>query len=97
MERKLGVHPEAIAEAAAARLWYRERSEAAATAFQQEVDLAIERILEAPERWPRYLEDSRRYVMRRFPFSVVYFVLDDAIEVVAFAHGRRRPGYWKGR
>ena len=68
MERKLGVHPEAIAEAAAARLWYRERSEVAAVRFQEEIDTAIDRILEAPERWPHYIEDSRRYVMRRFPF-----------------------------
>ena len=97
MRRELEVHPEAIAEATAAKLWYRERSEIVALAFQDEIDLAIERILEAPERWPRYIEDTRRYVMRRFPFSVVYSVGAETVQILAFAHGRRRPGYWKGR
>ena len=97
MQSKLEVHPEAIAEAAAASLWYRERSATAADAFLQEIDLAIERILEAPERWSLHSRGTRRYVMRRFPFSVIYFLHEDTVEVIAFAHGRRRPGYWKAR
>jgi hypothetical protein len=53
MRRELEVHPEAVAEATAAKLWYRERSEILALAFQDEIDLAIERKLETPERWQR--------------------------------------------
>ena len=35
--------------------------------------------------------------MRRFPYLIVYRVTASAIQVVAVAHARRRPGYWKTR
>ncbi|MEY3202539.1 MAG: hypothetical protein RIR70_2089 [Pseudomonadota bacterium] len=35
--------------------------------------------------------------VRRFPFSVIYRAREDEIEVVAIAHHRRRPGFWRGR
>jgi len=46
-------------------------------------------------RWPR--TDCREFVMTEFPFSVIYRELDDVIEIVAFAHAKRRRGYWKSR
>ncbi len=91
------LHPEAIAEAAQARKWYAERSERAADGFIQELDQAIDRISEAPERWPNYLHGTRRYLMRRYPYFVVYRGPGEKVEVVAIAHGRRKPGYWRRR
>jgi toxin ParE1/3/4 len=91
------IHPQAIAEARAARLWYEEPNVEAAEAFMAELDLAIARIEESPQSWPRYLADTRRYLLRRFPFFVVFREVDDRVEIVAVAHARRRPGYWLGR
>jgi plasmid stabilization system protein ParE len=93
----LEVHPDAVAEAAAARAWYAERSRAASSAFVQELDFAVERILEAPDRWPEYLHGTRRYLLRRFPFNIVYRQKGDLIQIVAFAHAKRTPGYWQSR
>lgn len=45
----LEFHPEAVAEARAARMWYLERSPATAEAFINELDIGIERILSNPE------------------------------------------------
>lgn len=61
-----------------------------------EVDHAIDRILEGPERYPA-VDDTRRYLLRRFPYSVIYRIGDQGIEIVAVAHGRRRPDYWRHR
>jgi hypothetical protein len=36
-------------------------------------------------------------ILSAFPFSIIYWVTDDAIIVLAVAHHRRRPGYWRGR
>jgi len=91
------VHPEAIAEARAAREWYHARNAEAAEAFMAELDLAIERIAEAPGQWPPYLGDTRRYLLRRFSFSVVFREVGNRVAIVAVAHARRRPGYWLGR
>lgn len=97
MARDVDLHPEAVEEARAAFLWYRERSESAANAFLSEMDRALAEIAEAPRRWPSYLYGARRFVLRRFPFLIVYRELEDTVQVVAVAHGRRRPGYWRRR
>lgn len=91
------VHPEAIAEARAAREWYQARNAEAAEAFMAELDMAIQRIEEAPRQWPPYLTGTRRYLLRRFPFFVVFRETDDRLQILAVAHARRRPGYWIGR
>ena len=39
----------------------------------------------------------RSATVARFPYRVVYLELPDRWRVVAFAHVRRRPGYWRGR
>ena len=95
--RPIEVHPEAIAEARAARQWYEEQSLAAGRAFMAELDAAIEQISAAPNRWAAYLQGTRRYLMHRFPYMVIYHEKDGAIRVVAVAHARRRPGYWRLR
>ncbi len=91
------LHPAAVEEAKAAREWYAARSPGAADAFTQELDAAIDRIREGPERWAEYLHGTRRYLLRRFPFLIIYTFSPSAIRIVAVAHAKRRPGYWKGR
>lgn len=88
-------HFEAAAETAAAAAWYRERGESAGIAFLAELDHAVFQVAQAPARWPLYIEGTRRYLFRRFPFALVYRELHGFIQIVAVAHGRRRPGYWK--
>jgi plasmid stabilization system protein ParE len=89
--------PRAIAEARAARRWYARRSAAAAGRFLAELDRAVEQISAAPHRWAAYLHGTRSVRLRRFPYLVVYRQTADAIQVVAVAHAKRRPGYWRRR
>ena len=91
------LHPEAIREAHAAREWYTAWSDEVADAFMAEMDSAIEGSEEGPRQWPTYLGNTRRYLLRRFPFFVVFREATDRIESRAVAHARRRPGYWLGR
>jgi len=95
--RQIDVHPDAVAEARAAAQWYRERSALAADAFLAEIDRAVERITDNPEMYPHYFRDTRRYLLQRFPFYLVYREVAGKLELVAVAHGRRKPGYWKKR
>ncbi len=88
-------HPAAVEEAQAVRQWYAARSQSAADSFLAELDSGIEAISLAPERWPLFVHGTRRYLFHRFPFQLVYRVVNDVVHVVALAHGRRRPGYWK--
>ena len=95
--RTLIIHPSAAEEAQAARLWYSERNPAAGNAFLIDYDTALDRVEESPARWPIYIEGTRRLLFRRFPYFVVYKVVGGAVYVLAIAHGRRRPGYWRRR
>ena len=95
--RHVDIHPEAIAEAQAANRWYRERSASAADAYLAELDLAVAAIGENPEMWPWYVHGTRRYIFHRFPFYLVYRETAGRVEIIAVAHGRRKPGYWKAR
>jgi toxin ParE1/3/4 len=91
------LHPEAQHEAEAAYEWYADRSAQAAEGFALELDQAIFSIAENPTAWPLYLRHTRRYLLRRYPFAVVYRQKPTVVEVVAIAHARRRPGYWRSR
>jgi toxin ParE1/3/4 len=97
LSRQVEFHPEAIFEAAAAAGWYRERSTRAAEAFLSEIDNAVEKISNSPEAWPPYFYGTRRFLLKRFPFSLIYREVSNRIQVIAVAHGRRKPGYWKSR
>ena len=90
-------HPEAVAEFDAAADWYAVRSEQAADDFVRAVHEAISAIEIRPSLWVEYLYGTRRYVLRHFPFVIVYLLNESKIMIVAVAHGRRRPGYWKKR
>ena len=97
MPKLVEFHEEALAEVEAAFDWYLSKSERVATEFLEELDRAIEMIILSPERWLSATKGTRRYLLRRFPFAVVYRELPSVIQIVAVAHGRRRPGYWKKR
>src|SRR2546428_13545331 len=90
-------HPAAAQEAESTYDWYAARNPAAAHGFREELRQAIDAVAANPRAWARYGTRARRYVFPRYPFSLVYILRGDAIEVVAVAHGRRRPGYWRFR
>jgi plasmid stabilization system protein ParE len=95
--RALEYLDDALAEAEAAARWYAERSPTAAFAFSEEIDAAESAIMRLPEAWPPFDFGTRRYLLRRFPFSVVYRVEPQRVLIVAVAHAHRRPGYWQLR
>ena len=52
--------------------WYWERSARAAAGFEAAVEVASRRIAETPEAWPLCDDRHRFYILRRYPFSIVY-------------------------
>ena len=90
-------HPAAADETEGAFRWYQQRSPTAAAAFLIELERTLARIVEAPQLAAPGDHATRRVLLRRFPFAIVYRVTGEAIEVIAVAHGRRRPGYWRSR
>ena len=65
--------------------------------FLATVATAFNAIVQAPQRWPRLDARHQRYVLRRFPFSLIYRFNDAEVVLVAVAHHKRQPGYWARR
>lgn len=90
-------HPAAAQEVEEARNWYQEESPSAEEGFLADLSHAVEQVAAAPLRWPRYRAQTRRYVFRRYPYSLVYRVCDDLVRVLAVAHDKRRVSYRMAR
>jgi len=95
--KPLEIHAAALEEMKSAVAWYLDRSEPAATNFVAAVDQALELVLQSPNRWPRGPHATGKFVLQRFPFALIYREKEDVIQLVAVAHGHRRPSYWKDR
>ena len=95
--KKVEFHEEAALEYEAALDWYLERSLLAASKFADAISRGMDMIVEAPHRWPAGNYGTRRFILQRFPFAIVYREPPAAIQVLAVAHARRKPGYWKQR
>ena len=91
------VHPDAVEEAFRAAQWYRRRSANAAARFLQELNQVFDKIIDAPRRWPLGLAGTRKVKVPSFPFLVFYRETEEKILVLAVAHGRREPNYWRDR
>ena len=97
MNLQVIVHSEAEAEILEALTWYEERSSLAARAFVQELSYVVRLAARAPNSWPGSFGAARRIVFPRFPFDLIFRTRGKTFEIVAVAHHRRRPFYWKNR
>lgn len=77
--------------------WYAARSAGAAIGFAAAVDEAIEKIEANPARFPPTRSGCRYCPLARYPFRVVFLDQVHRLVVVAIAHAKRRPRYWRGR
>lgn len=94
---RVDFHPEAERELERARDWYERRVAGLGRRFFGEIDAAVRNVRESPDTWPTYLAGTRRYLVHRFPFALIYRRGDQIIQVVAVMHLKRRPGYWLKR
>ena len=90
-------HDGAVAEVRAAVAWYQGRSAKSALDSIEELHRAAETIRDAPDRWPAGKNGTRKFLLWRFPFSIIYTEQEAVIMIWAVAHGSRRPGYWARR
>ncbi|MFT7640518.1 MAG: plasmid stabilization system protein ParE [Pirellulaceae bacterium] len=90
-------HPDATFELSESADWYAERSVPAARNFLVAVDVAINSIKSDPGRFARIDERHRGCSVAKFPFQIVFRHDESRITVLAVAHAKRRPGYWRDR
>lgn len=94
---ELQIHPLAEAELAETAWFYEARLAGLGGAFLVEVGRCFDRAHHSPESGAPCFGRFRRLLVRRFPYAVVYEVMPHAVLIIAVAHQRRKPGYWRRR
>ena len=92
------LHPEAREDLREAAEFYRDNAGVALSqSLLAEFEHSVNLLLEHPRLGGNWRYGKRRFVMRHFPFAVIYTVVGDQLRILAVAHHGRRPGYWRGR
>jgi len=97
--RQIRTSEPASAEFTEAVRWYESRRSGLGAEFFDEVAATVSRIEINPEIGTTISNDgqTRRALVARFPYQVVYRLRPTEIVIAAIAHLKRRPGYWKNR
>lgn len=91
------IHPLASLELEEAVLFYDHRLPGLGEQFLQTVEKAIEQILLFPGSAPLVGKTARQKALPRFPYSLFYLFENNAVFILAVAHQKRSPAYWKDR
>ena len=93
------VHDDASRELEEDAAWYEHREAELGSDLLEESTRALVTISEAPRVWPLVGRSHtiRRFHLTRFPYTVFYLVHEDELRILAFAHMRKKPGYWRSR
>jgi toxin ParE1/3/4 len=94
---KYEFHPEAEFEVIEAAAHYEREVPGLGIRFGDEVERVIDLLIKNPKLGAPIQEDIRHFVLRQFPFSVIYAEVGDILYVLAIAHSSRKPGYWSER
>lgn len=65
--------------------------------FLKEVLETTHLISQFPQLFSKNSDNTRKAVLRKFPYNLVYSILNDKIYIIAVAHQNRSPEYWIDR
>ena len=94
---KYSFHPSAKIELNKAIDYYEEFQSGLGLEFAKECYLTIHRIIKYPEAWSPLSKNTRRCLTNRFPYGIIYQILENEIFIIAVMHLSKKPSYWKER
>lgn len=95
---KLAIVPAALSELQDAAAFYTATADVElGLAFVSEFERAARSLLENPRAGVVFRGTRSRFLLRRFPYSIIYHLRLEELRIIAVAHQRCRPGYWAGR
>jgi hypothetical protein len=97
MTKRVSFHELAKFELNDAAVFFENETEGLGHRFLSAVQAAVIQIQQHPEASPIIEQDLRRKVLRKFPYSIIFFIEPDRIRILAVANQKRRPFYWLGR
>jgi len=77
--------------------YYDQQRQNLGSEFLSEVIDSIGRISEYPDAWQELTSRTRRCLIHRFPYGIIYQVRSDIVLIIAVASLHRKPTYWQDR
>lgn len=77
--------------------YYRGQAQDLEISFMQEIAAALKLIMDFPDAWQPFHVGTRRCLLRRFPYGIIYKRFNDEILILAVVHLHRLPDYWIDR
>jgi plasmid stabilization system protein ParE len=97
MTPTISIHEIAETEINEAADFYDLESPGLGNVFIDEIQRAIQSIVEFPAAAPLVRGRVRKRIVSKFPYSLVYAARENEVRILAVAHHKRRPFYWRGR
>lgn len=94
---KYTFHPDARFELIQSVDYYEKQQPKLGLKFLEEIYSSIQRIIEFPLSHSVYSNNTRKCIISKFPFAVIYQIRKEEIFIVAITHLARKPGYWEER
>ena len=91
------LHSQAKADLLSSAEYYERENWALAGRFAAEMDRLVQEACANPSVYRAFRAGARRHFGSRFPYAVIYVDEPDHVLILAFAHFKRRPGYWLDR
>jgi len=92
--QELRFHPDVAMDIKEAYKWYEEQSVGLGEELFDEIERSYQAITEFPKAWAPFPHGFRRYLLSRFPYSIIYKIDDESIYIIAIMHNSRKPNYW---
>ena len=97
MRYRVVIRPEAENDVKEAFSWYEDKRQGLGYDFLLQVDAGLRFIERNPKIFPSEYKGTRKYLIKRFPYKIVYLIEEERIVVLAVIHGRRNPKSTKER
>lgn len=94
---KMIFHPDIALEVKSSYDWYQRQADGLGEDYLSELESSYQAIHELPNTWPKFEKEFRRFLLSKFPFSVIYRANEKTIFIIAVMHNSRKPDYWKER
>ena len=89
--------PDARAEFLGSVQYYESCQKGLGKRFSNAIESAVKNICESPLLFRTLKPPFRRYLLLKFPYSIIYSIEKKHIYILALAHNKRKPGYWYKR
>lgn len=97
MENEIIIRPEAEKDLSEAFAWYEDKRCGLGFDFLLQVDAGLQFIARNPKIYAPIYKGTRKHIIKRFPYKIIYLIEKERIIILGIIHGRRSPKVMKHR